>query len=723
MKKIFSFFICFVLLSTIYISTGLPSVSASSGSNDSPYPNWLPLHPGWIDEGQSLTDYVAEWVTYPVRQIGDWFGRPSETPYYNTVNNVSNSNNTNYSIANSGNTSYTNYINSNNQFVFNNQTYNVSNVQYNSTNNIYNVQTTNNENYYITYAPTYTNITYIDSGGTMQTINYYYQLPDGRSSYNLTADEVFGVYFNYNVGLYDSVIEDDNTLGLFHLDGSLNNVSSFASALTFSSGASNTYNLHDGFGTALFLPANTHNQLNINGPANNAAFIEFQLYLTQDNNNSFAPEVSVYYQAGVVSIQGSVVNDAAMRLFPSYSFSTMSTTGNNFIYNIDTGNVISSSTITNGIRVTTRYTYAFCSKRAYMFFADGYSYIPYVTVGTFTIDVTYDATNWNGSSYTYSNYQIGNFNLLSSQSGVCLTSPTINYAQKRVDVTFVPIGVWNSIAVDTTTKQIYLNGIPYFNHFSYATTSVKGMVWQKPNFYNNYIMIDEIRCSASNPRPAGTYTNEHQPFDTNRIFVLPDSGNDGDIIIQSEIPVTSNRIGGVRPSSPTVGTVYISIDKTLTTHNVTSIQQYQSGGWVTVQGSIYNNGEWQILNNYDMRQYTLEPNDFPDDSGSDDGSNPNSGSGGNGNGNDNGNDDGNSLFDFIMDIFRFIGGLVGTLVDGVRIIFDTLTSLFDDVLLFIGNFGGFLASAFVFLPSEIITLLTLSLSLGIILMIIKYLRG
>lgn len=129
---------------------------------------------------------------------------------------------------------------STNQYSFNwynpitNNYNNCDTFYYDNSNNSYYYETKigeiNYENYVIDNS---THVTYyIVQTDTSSGVEYeffydiYYRLPDGRSSYDLTADDVWGEYFVYNVVNYDSVAEDDGkTLGLWHLDGNGNDSS------------------------------------------------------------------------------------------------------------------------------------------------------------------------------------------------------------------------------------------------------------------------------------------------------------------------------------------------------------------------------------------------------------------------------------------------------------------------------------------------------------------
>ena len=149
-----------------------------------------------------------------------------------------------YSVMNTSNKTlnYTTYNQTTNNYTTNNYTYN--NYTYN---NEYNYYTYNieNKNYYVTNNITYVTVLYPDGtqdengNDNYDHVNIYYELPDGRNSYNVKAEDVWGTYLTYNVTGAEKVLEDDGqTLGLWHLDGNLSDSSANDGAYLFSSTAS-----------------------------------------------------------------------------------------------------------------------------------------------------------------------------------------------------------------------------------------------------------------------------------------------------------------------------------------------------------------------------------------------------------------------------------------------------------------------------------------------------
>lgn len=118
-------------------------------------------------------------------------------------------------------------------------------------------------NYYITYNITNTYIQYIGSSAEFTPTEYklYYELPDGRSSADLTADEVAALSFQfYDCLNYERSATDVNMRALYHFDGDLSDSSYFSdvSSFTWAEGGSVTYMDSSTFDGALYLDERAH---------------------------------------------------------------------------------------------------------------------------------------------------------------------------------------------------------------------------------------------------------------------------------------------------------------------------------------------------------------------------------------------------------------------------------------------------------------------------------
>lgn len=171
--------------------------------------------------------------------------------------------------------------------------------------NTYNYDIVNNTyNYYtwnITYNITNTYINYIGSNSAYQQeeYKYYYELPDGRSSEDLTADEVGAMSFQFaDVKNYARSATDTSLRALYHFDGNTEDSGYFSTQTVFNwtSGASITYMDSASFNGALYLDETAH-KFDITLPSNVGSqdfSIQFRHYQasqpdTLDNkNNSFS---------------------------------------------------------------------------------------------------------------------------------------------------------------------------------------------------------------------------------------------------------------------------------------------------------------------------------------------------------------------------------------------------------------------------------------------------
>ena len=157
--------------------------------------------------------------------------------------------------------------------------YTANTYQYDITNNTYNYYTWN-----ISYNITNTYVTYIGSNqGFQEEYEYYYELPDGRSSADLTADEIAGISFQFaDVVNYARSATDTTLRGLWHFDGDTDDSGYFSTATEFvwNEGASITYMDSGNFNGALYLDNISHD-FDIRLPSNLGAAdwsIQFRYY-------------------------------------------------------------------------------------------------------------------------------------------------------------------------------------------------------------------------------------------------------------------------------------------------------------------------------------------------------------------------------------------------------------------------------------------------------------
>lgn len=127
-----------------------------------------------------------------------------------------------------------------------------------------------NYEWHYTYHIDYTSITYIGQTAEYDEVyEYYYQLPDGRSSADLTAEELQALNTQIDVLPYIRSADDTSIRALYHFDGDTRDSSywSYAGEFNWVTGASITYMDAGAFNGALYLDENEH-EFSIKLPSN-----------------------------------------------------------------------------------------------------------------------------------------------------------------------------------------------------------------------------------------------------------------------------------------------------------------------------------------------------------------------------------------------------------------------------------------------------------------------
>lgn len=359
-----------------------------------------------------------------------------------------------------------------------------------------------------------------------------------------------------------------------------------------------------------------------------------------------------------------------------------------------------------------------------------YLYIPYSETDPFTlefriyVDGLYTNTDGNwGFAKGYVPLPVGyvsNYQTAPAADGVS------NYT--------IPEGRWTTCAIvyDGSSFSFYMNGVKQTGKSFFTNTSIgKGyfvlsqsyeLMRHSTTSHGNAaierVLYDEIRLSKG-VLYTSNYTPRTEIFDTNLVMVPPQNPKENDLAIKSNVPVSDYRVGGVRPTYPTEGYVYVYLEENV----IKDIQQFQNGNWVSVEGSIYKNGEWVDAKNYDLSGITLEPPDEGEGEGGE------GGEGEGGEGSDNPED--SSFWDKVFGtlggalstIFKAVATLFASLVEGVATLVTSILGVFTDFSGLAAGFSSFLAEVFPFLPPEITSLLVLAISLSIAMAVIRFLKG
>lgn len=163
-------------------------------------------------------------------------------------------------------------------------------------------------NYYYEYHINYTSITYIGASEEYnKTYELYYELPDGRSSADLTADELLALNTSIDVVPYIRSSDNTSLRSLYHFDANVNDSSywSYLTNFTWNTGASITYLESNAFNGCLYLDEGEHD-FTLTLPSSLGAK-DFTLQFRYYQSNTLAPVTDSYISFGntqVLSMNG-----------------------------------------------------------------------------------------------------------------------------------------------------------------------------------------------------------------------------------------------------------------------------------------------------------------------------------------------------------------------------------------------------------------------------------
>lgn len=513
------------------------------------------------------------------------------------------------SMRNLGTSTYNTVLNTTNKTFYdirNNIKYTYNTAYYNQTYNSYYIPVTYNDvdyNYFITYSPTYTNITYIQDGcnDPAQAVsdNYYFELPDGRNSYNLTADDVFGIPLAGEVINYDAVPENDNCVALYHFDGNINDSSGAGSVASFLEGSIPAYRESDSYGQCLYL-SSTDN-LSITLPQELEAPYTIEFRVNYGTNRTFTPASSFFAIRSFAS-SGKYTNE----LTCSISIPDPRNELAEYLYLYEEGVESWSALVpflsflgVDGSDSVERISISCNTSSISAYRYSSVYYVYHQGLGTYVPMTEYE--HYNASAYA------------TAVAAADKARANNSFKPSSVSFSSFPLNreTWYNISIvnDGTQIKWYREGVPFtppdgwnVSNGSISSVSLSGVAGL------TYSCYDELRISKG-ALYSGEYTPHVGPFDVPTVLVTPDISAvpDGTVAVKSAVSVADFRVGGVRPSYPVEGSVYISLDAD---KKVTSCQQYQSGTWTECQGSVCKDGNWVELTGYSFAGQVVNEDDF-----------------------------------------------------------------------------------------------------------------
>ena len=645
-KRIISLLMCFVIslsmISSLSVANaGLDDASAYgfdtlgawiSGSNSQFLGGWTPV--GYLDSLFSVNK-PQNYYTTPTSSVQDKYG--NVTNYYrsgdttntqiidsynktfNTIHNTTNNTTTNQYSANVKLENFLNQYTTNN--VTNKYTYSADfkSWYYDNTTNNYNYNefnkydTTNNYLYYnqdnsryyisidnstdeyylidVQYSPTFvtvnytyntTNNNYDNSVGDVTNI-YYYELKDGRNSSTLTAAEVAGMDTGYDVANYELVTDDPNTLSLQHFDGDYTDSSSFNRTF-YSQNRSNNYVDSGAFGQAVQLPSGSAAGVTIpNLSGYSSLSFDFRVYFNDISSlgiyfgdTNIFQKIPDYRSWTATEIYD---DNAKTGMKSSSDYANLYTKGTNYSKVLgEWSTVLKSSSGVPTTSVSSGYEDVFTEnfKVGYM---TGFS-APAFFKRTYTrYDNCYDVTSSPGPDNAYQIYGFF-FKRTNKASVEYRSTPTVPASAVFTYDTYK--NQWVSMRITISGGKLYyfVNGDMVGSGTFTKPTADKFYIKSSGTVY-----LDELRVTTGSLSSTSTYNPSSAPYDTNKVLALPDNLTANTIYVQNNTKVSNLRIGGVRPSNPTVGFLYIPLHDDRT---AAQPQLYDGSNWVDVTAMVHN---------------------------------------------------------------------------------------------------------------------------------------
>ena len=525
-----------------------------------------------------------------------------------TTNNITSTTNNKYTYsADFKSWYYDNTTNNYNYTTFEKNDYTQNNLYYNQDNSRYYISIDNStDEYYLVdvqYSPTFVTVNYTynttnnkyDSEVGDVTNVYYYELKDGRNSADLTAAEIAGLDVGYDVANYELVTDDPNTLSLQHFDGDYTDSSSFNRTF-YSENRSTNYVDSGAFGKAVALPNGSAAGVTIPGLSGyNDLSFDFRVHYSDiaslgvyfGNTNIFQriPGTRKWTGQDIYSDHGQAItsttaygNKSLISLTKTFSaekyydyseispylspdcvptpFSSSHKSQMDVPARYDSPNYVDESSARYGWVNTSGVPslYSSTAFRGYYitrWISEGFGRNTYSHYGTIR-HYTEKEYRWTPSQYVHANFSYDSYRSQWVSMRITLSGNNIYYF---VNGDLVGSGSFTRPAAD----KFYIKS-------------------------SGTVYLDELRVTTGSLSSTGVYTPSSAPYDTNKVLALPDKLTAGTIYVQSNVNVTTCRIGGVRPSNPSKGFFYIPLHSD---HTGGQPQIYDGNNWVDVTAMVY----------------------------------------------------------------------------------------------------------------------------------------
>lgn len=555
-------------------------------------------------------------------------------------------------------------------------------ITYNNDNRVYE---TNYYTWNITYNITNTYVTYIGSNDAYQQKEYefYYELPDGRSSADLTADEVAAMSFQFADCInYQRSATDTNLRALYHFDGDLNDSGYFSdkTSFTWQQGASITYMDSSTFNGALYLDETAHDfNIFLSSALNSGSdfTVQFRYYQASEADTADNKENYLYFNGTTV-----------LRWDERYLY----TPGGTQLCFLPIGNWVELALIrhngslylyVNGVKVSaldfssdlrriafhlgsTSRAYSMLDELRVLDFAlvtDGVSYtptaVPYdsnlvlILPGQEAVVDDYwvysspnnlfkrpyfnDDGDYFSFPYTDFDDLVGAWSYAYDRSSPsswsldnsCLTLATSSSDSFRGFFYISCTGFYYGLYGRSSTGSLLAPGVSYNQTYTFSVVDTAGQV------YSLTFTLNGLNCSASFPwgnLRYQSFDNSDRKVYGKGLFIDPSPGQSISIAymelvegtssqvsvehvtsaydlstlqpntaaIQTDIPIHGYTVGGVRPTFPVKGDVWMMVEG----RRVSSVQVYTGSAWTSTNARWWTGERWIPIYAFDI--FTLE---------------------------------------------------------------------------------------------------------------------
>lgn len=513
-------------------------------------------------------------------------------------------------------------------------------------------------NYSWTYHINYTSITYI--GQTAEYDKYYegyYELPDGRDSADLTAEELEQLDFNLDVVPYGRSADDTSLRSLYHFDGDTSEESywNYCTDFQWNSGASLTYMDVGVFNGALYLDENAHN-FTMTLPSN-IGKDDFTMSFRYYQSRTEAPQTdsSIQFRAGsdvdvfkfnggyFLNGSGSQLSVTPTGTWNEIAFVRQSGSLYYYLNGVKIGSVSDSTFYYNKI------TFDFGSAQQTFKYFDEFRFVnraltsgganytcsavPYDTNLSLVLpdsmlpvadeywdfDTTIkptksaDLTSLTGSPPLY--VGVGGRSIITPFQDFVRLSPTADCK------------VYALFTLNNGAADVYVDN--YLSPYTFSLVTISGEICSisstglssNNNTYQAYFDWGYLSVGYSYTNDA--YRRCYYAFDI-RVYpgqkldliyyeVVPgDTPNTGHeyvtaitpvvsyekptLAVRTDVPITSKQIGGARPSVPTKGLVWAMVESGV----IRSLQIYNGSAWEACDGRIFTGKRWVPYSGYNI---------------------------------------------------------------------------------------------------------------------------